>query len=207
MKSAPIVSIIDDDRGVLKALDRVLRGDGFEVRTFVSAYDFLSQYDPLQPGCVIIDLALPDLNGLELQQKLNQTSPKPSVIFLSGTADLPDGIQAMKNGAIDFLTKPIEAENLLQSVRNAIRKDREFRNEQALVKNLGERFDTLSPREREVFAHVVQGELNKEIAVELHIVEKTVKVHRSRVIHKMGASSLPELVRMSERLGIGSKSR
>jgi len=200
MAIAPTVFIVDDDVATLKALKRLLSAEGFKVNVHTTAKEFLNHYDPKQPGCIILDLLLPDLNGLDVQNALVAADGHPAIIFLSGNAGIPQSVQAMKTGAFDFLTKPVDAEDLLRAVRKAIEKDVSIRQQQAELKCLEERFVTLTSREKEVFRHVVLGELNKEIALKLHVVEKTVKVHRARVIEKMNAHSLADLVRMSERL-------
>ena len=149
---------------------------------------------------------MPELSGLELQRQLIASGYEPSIVFLSGKSDIPMSVQAMKNGAIDFLTKPVQAEDLIPALHAAIEKDRLSRVRRKELKSLEQRLATLSPREREVLEHVVQGQLNKQIAAELGIVEKTIKVHRARVFKKMAAQSLADLVRMSERLGIHGQS-
>jgi FixJ family two-component response regulator len=200
MAVMPSVSSVDDDLATLKALKRLLSAEGFEVQLYSSATAFLSQHDPTTSGCVILDLQLPDLNGLEVQQALISAGEQLVIIFLSGHGDIPQSVQAMKLGAVDFLTKPVDAQELLAAVRKAIEKDRLIRESSSELQSLQERFVTLTAREKEVFLHVVRGELNKEIALKLNVVEKTVKVHRARVIEKMHAHSLADLVKMSERL-------
>ena len=199
----PVVSLVDDDHAILVALQRLLTLEGFAVYTYDSAEAFLDEYDETVPGCVIIDIKLPHLNGLQLQRKLTESGKLATVVFLTGTGDIPACVDAMKEGAVDFLTKPVDAEELLRAVRLAIEQDVIKREKQEQIQSLMDRLMTLSSREREVFEHVVKGEMNKEIAAQLRVVEKTIKVHRGRVIRKMGAQSLPDLVRMSELLGIG----
>jgi len=200
------VFVIDDDPGVRKALKRLLSLEGFEVFAYSSAHAFLKEHDPSKPGCILLDIAMPELSGLELQRQLIASGYEPSIVFLSGKSDVPMSVQAMKNGAIDFLTKPVETEDLIPAVHAAIEKDRLSRERREELRSLEQRLATLTPREREVLEHVVQGQLNKQIAAELGIVEKTIKVHRARVFKKMVAQSLADLVRMSERLGIHGKS-
>jgi FixJ family two-component response regulator len=202
---ASVVYLVDDDRAILTALCRLLSSHGFLVYPHLTAHSFLKHYDESMPGCVIIDVSLPDLNGIALQRELLESGMQPAIIFLTGTGTIPACVEAMKDGAVDFLTKPVEEEDLLLAVHAAIEKDRLTRQERTELQMLQDKLTTLSSREREVFEHVVQGELNKEIASQLHVVEKTVKVHRGRVVRKMGANSLAELVRMSEKLGIGRK--
>ena len=201
----PAVFLVDDDHAILVALQRLLTLEGFAVFTYDSAEAFLDEYDETAPGCVIVDIKLPHLNGLQLQRKLTESGKLATVVFLTGTGDIPACVDAMKEGAVDFLTKPVDAEELLRAVRLAIEQDQIKREKQEHIQSLMDRLTTLSSREREVFEHVVKGEMNKEIAAQLRVVEKTIKVHRGRVIRKMGAQSLPDLVRMSELLGFGRR--
>jgi FixJ family two-component response regulator len=187
---------VDDDAAVLKSLDRLLRSAGFAVRTFSSSQDFLKLHDGTAPGCVVLDLSMPGLDGLQLQQALARAGDVCPVIFITGFGDVPTSVRAMKAGAVDFLTKPFDREQLLAAVRIAIDRDRSARAARAERSSIGVRVATLTPREREVMVHVVAGHLNKQIAAELGIAEKTVKVHRARVMKKMGAGSVAELVTM-----------
>jgi len=188
------VRVVDDDAAVLKSLDRLLRSAGFTVRTFPSSRDFLQHNDDGIPGCVVLDLSMPGLNGLQLQQALASAENPCPVIFITGNGDIPSSVRAMKAGAVDFLTKPFDQAQLLGAVRLAIDKDRSARAVRAERSSLGARVAALTPREREVMAHVIAGRLNKQIAAALGTAEKTVKVHRARVMKKMGVDSVAELV-------------
>jgi FixJ family two-component response regulator len=190
----PCVSVVDDDAAVLKSLDRLLRSAGFAVRTFPSPQVFLEQHDGDAPGCVVLDLSMPGLDGLQLQQALAHSGGHSPVIFITGFGDVPSSVRAMKAGAVDFLTKPFDQTQLLTAVRAAIEIDRIARLERAERSSVGMRVAALTPRERQVMAHVVAGHLNKQIAADLGISEKTVKVHRARVMTKMGVASVAELV-------------
>jgi len=196
------VFLVDDDPSILRALTRLLRAGGHQVSAFRSPRDFLAQHDAAVPGCVVLDLAMPGLNGLELQTALAAAGCQRPIVFISGHGDVPSSVRAMKAGAVDFLTKPVSEENLLAAIQRAIERDRLMRDARAQLQAIGERLNRLTPREREVLQHVVAGQLNKQIAADLGTVEKTVKVHRSRVMEKMGVRSLADLVRMAERVGL-----
>jgi FixJ family two-component response regulator len=178
--NAPCVRVVDDDTAVLKSLERLLRAAGFAVRTFSSSQDFLQQHDGGAPGCVLLDLAMPGLDGLQLQQALVHAGDPCPVIFITGNGDVPSSVRAMKAGAIDFLTKPFDQAQLLAAVRTAIDRDRAARAVRAERSSVGMRVAALTARERQVMAHVIAGHLNKQIAADLGIAEKTVKVHRAR---------------------------
>lgn len=199
-----IVYVVDDDPSILRALARLLRAGGHAVSAFRSPQDFLARHDAAVPGCIVLDLAMPGLNGLELQAALAATGCQRPIVFLSGHGDVPSSVRAMKAGAVDFLTKPVSEQDLLAAIGRAIESDRAMRRARAELRAIGERLDTLTPREREVLRHVVSGQLNKQIAADLGTVEKTVKVHRSRVMEKMGVRSLADLVRLTERIGLAS---
>jgi FixJ family two-component response regulator len=197
-----IVFVVDDDASVLKGLRRLLAAAGLEVAGFESPQQFLERFDPGAPGCLVLDLAMPGLNGMELQQELAARGSTLPIVFLTGHGDVPTSVQAMKRGAADFLTKPVDEKDLLAAIRNAFEKSRALRMAQAETAEIERRLATLTPREREVLEHIVAGKRNKQVAGELGTVEKTVKVHRARVMEKMQARSLAELVRLAERAGI-----
>ena len=194
------MSIVDDDALVLRSLGRLLKSAGFAVRTFPSAHEFLAQHEAALPGCVVLDLAMPGLSGLEVQKRLASSANPGAVVFLSGQGDVTAGVEAMKAGAVDFLTKPIDREKLIAAVHAALGRDRDARAQREHRHSVEARFAALTPREREVLAGVVAGRLNKQIAADLGTAEKTVKVHRARVMKKMQAGSLVELVQLAGQL-------
>ncbi len=196
------VFLVDDQAAVLKALSRLLTSAGVEVVCFGSAREFLESGNTQAPGCLVLDLSMPHMDGLTLQNALAEHRSLLPVIFLTGNGDLESGVQAMKHGAVDFLTKPVDGDKLLAAVHAALGKNRLARLQQAELAAIHECLATLTPREHEVLALVVQGRLNKQIAAELGTVEKTVKVHRARVMEKMKARTLAELVRLADRAGI-----
>ena len=194
--------VVDDDASVLKALGRLLRSAGYDARTFSSAQDFLAAHDPDVPGCAVFDLSMPGFDGLQLQEKLTCDGIARPIIFLTGNGSIPLSVKAMKGGAVDFLTKPVNREKLLSAITHALEVDATSRQEQDERKAVRSKLDKLTPREREVLIHVIAGRLNKQIAAELGTVEKTVKVHRGRVMAKLGVRSVAELVRLTERAGL-----
>ena len=196
------VFLVDDDAGVLKALARLLRTQGFEVRPFTSPQAFLADHDASVPGCAVLDVSMPDLDGLALQQALTAGGSQRPVIFLTGKGDIPTGVRAMRAGAIDFLTKPVNDADLLAAIARAEKEDSEIRSANASLDSINARLAMLTPREREVMTHVIAGRLNKQIAGDLGTVEKTVKVHRGRVMNKLGVRSVADLVRLAEKAGI-----
>jgi FixJ family two-component response regulator len=198
----PTVFVVDDDAAIRKAVSRLLRSAGIAVADFASPTEFLAQYDPAMPGCLVLDLAMPGFDGLRLQTTLRETGSGLPIIFLTGQGDVSKSVQAMKDGAFDFLTKPVNAKNLLPAIRAAIERDAVVRQEQAKLSEICARLDTLTPREREVLEHVVDGKLNKQIACDLGITETTVKMHRARVMVKMKVQSVAELARLAEQCGI-----
>lgn len=202
MNKLPTVFVVDDDAAVLKAVSRLLHAAGFAPLSFHSPESFLEQHDPETPGCVVLDMVMPDLDGLDLQQALLASGYERFIVFITGQGDIPTSVQAMKDGAVDILVKPFLEEELLAAVRNAIAKDQSARITRAQLQSIRQRMETLTHREREVLEHIISGQLNKQIAADLGTVEKTIKVHRARVMEKMGADSVAELVRMSVRIGI-----
>lgn len=202
------VYLVDDEPALLKALTRLLKAEGFSVRAFGSALDFLAASVAAGPGCVVLDEAMPGMSGSELQQRLQTLGSCLAVIFLTGNGDIPMSVRAIKGGAVDFLTKPVKDEELLGAIRLGLKKTGEMVEARGEIDELKARHTGLTGREREVMIEVVRGLPNKQIAGKLDIVEQTVKVHRSRVMHKMGAGSLAELVLFAEKLGIaGTRGR
>ena len=204
--AGPTAFIVDDDEAVRKAVSRLLRSAGIAVAIFASPREFLAQYDPATPGCLVLDIAMPDFNGLQLQTTLGEKGSILPIIFLTGQGDVSKSVQAMKRGAFDFLSKPVKDKDLLTAVRAAIERDAVARLEQAKLSEIRTRLDTLTPREAEVLEHVVSGKLNKQIAADLGITEATVKMHRARVMAKMKVQSVAELARLTERCGIRGNS-
>jgi len=202
---SPTVFVVDDYAPVRSSISRLLRGAGFAVAAFGSPREFLAQYDPRIPGCLVLDLDMPAVNGFELQRILAKKGSVLPIIFLTGHGDIPKSVRAMKHGASDFLTKPVNDENLLAAIRVAIEKDRALRRGQTNLSEIRAHLATLTPREREVLEHVVTGKLNKQIAGDLGTVEQTVKVHRARVMQKLKVQSVAELVRLTERCGISGR--
>ena len=196
------VFIVDDDAGVLKALSRLLRAKGYDVQPFMSPQKFLEHHDATVPGCAVLDVSMPGLDGLELQQVLTAGGTLRPVIFITGKGDIPTSVRAMKAGAIDFLTKPVSERDLLDAIDRAKQRDARDRQIQAELTLIQAKIATLTPREREVLTHVVAGRLNKQIAGDLGTVEKTIKVHRSRMMEKLGVRTVADLVRLAEKAGI-----
>jgi FixJ family two-component response regulator len=204
-ESNAIIAIVDDDPSVREGLESLLRSAGWRVETFASAQEFLARPGAEAPCCLILDLQLPGLSGLDLQKRMAEVELEIPIVFLTGHGDIPASVQAMKAGAVEFLTKPFDEEELLQAIREALERDGRDRQRRAEISELRGRYELLTAREQEVMQQVVAGLLNKQVAGELNITEFTVKVHRGQVMRKMGADSLADLVRMAEKLGIRSR--
>jgi FixJ family two-component response regulator len=201
-ETLPIVFVVDDDSAVGVSIKRLLHSVGLESRHFTSASEFLRAKHPDAPGCIVLDVRLPDLSGLDLQQELAKTNVDLPVIFVTGHADIPMTVRAMKAGAVEFLTKPFREQELLEAVQRAISRHRQTRDQRASMRVLQSRYELLTPREREVYPLVASGLLNKQVAAELNASEKTIKVHRGQLMQKMEAHSLSDLIRMAEQLGV-----
>ncbi len=196
------VYVVDDDASVCQALERLIRSAGYKVKTFSSALDFLAHGLPAGPCCLILDVEMPELSGLDLQRELESREISIPIIFLTGHGTIPMSVQAMKSGAADFLTKPANDGDLLQAIRQAIENNRLERKRQAEIEAIRQRIESLTQREDQVFRLVISGKLNKQVGHELGISEKTVKVHRARLMEKMKAGSIAELVRLAGIAGI-----
>jgi FixJ family two-component response regulator len=197
----PVVFVVDDDSSMRATLTDVMRSVGLQVQTFASAREFMGSKLPDAPGCLVLDVRLPGQSGLEFQRTLAESGMDLPVVFITGHGDVPMSVRAMKAGAVDFLIKPFRDQDLLDAVHAAIERDRARRQHVIGLADVEERYRSLTERERDIMALVVVGRLNKQIAAELGLAEVTVKAHRSQLMHKMGAKSLPELVRMADRLG------
>jgi FixJ family two-component response regulator len=197
-----VVYVIDDDQSIRDALRSLLSTVGLDVHTFPSTREFLEAKRSDAPSCLVLDVRLPGVSGLDFQTELNKSNINFPIIFVSGHGDIPMTVRAIKAGAIEFLTKPFREQELLDAVQNGIQQDRQRRQSAAGMAGLQEHLETLTAREREIMAHVVTGRMNKQIAADLNLSEITVKVHRGNVMHKMGAKSLADLVRMADRLGL-----
>jgi FixJ family two-component response regulator len=202
MDAEALVFVVDDDASMRESLQNLLRSVGLQVEAFTSAQEFLRRTRPEVPSCLVLDVRLPGLSGLELQQRLAAGDLAIPIIFITGYGDIPMTVQAMQAGAVTLLSKPFRDQELLDAIQQALARDRAAREQQAKVEELRHRYGTLTPRERDVLARVVTGLLNKQIAGELGTSEAAVKVRRQHVMAKMGAGSLAELVRMADRLGI-----
>ena len=199
-----IVYVVDDDQSVREALASLLRSAGRRVDTFALATAFLESALPDLPSCLVLDVRMPGLSGLDLQKRLTEINKKIPIVFITAHGDIPTSVRAIKAGAVEFLTKPFRDEDLLEAINEALEQDAQSRQQQAAAAHLQKRYLSLTPREQEVMSLVVSGMLNKQIANELGTSEITIKVHRRQVMTKMGANSLAELVRMSERLSVSS---
>ncbi len=200
--SEPTIFIIDDDLSARRGLSRLVRAAGMNVESFASAKDFLESGKFEGPGCIVLDVRMPEMTGPELQTELGKAEYSMPIIFLSAHADVETTAEAMKKGAVDFLTKPVDRDDLLGAIHTSLAKDAENRAQTAELSNIQEQIDTLTPREHEVMTYVIAGMLNKQIAVRLGISEETVKIHRGRVMQKLEIESVAELVRLCEKAGI-----
>jgi len=206
-QAQPTVFIVDDDAQVRESLKDLIRSVGLRVELFASAQEFLRAQHPDAPTCLVLDVRMPGLSGLDLQKQASEAGLEIPIIFITGHGDIPMTVRAMKAGAIEFLSKPFRDQDLLDAIQQALERSRKAREQQAVTKELRRRFASLTSRQREVMERVVAGLINKETGAELGISEKTVKIQRHQVMEKMGARSLPELVRMADSLGIiGRKS-
>jgi two-component system response regulator FixJ len=201
----PTIFLVDDDPSFLTSVARLCRASGFVVRAFSSAADFLAQRSPDAPGCVVADLQMPGMNGLELQEALARSDNPLPIVFLTGQGDIPTSVRAMRHGAEDFLTKRAPREELLAAVERALARDVRDRGERTRGRELGARFDTLTPREREVLRHVLQGRLNKQTAADLGVTERSVKRHRTSLMTKLEVESVAELAQLAAEAGMVGK--
>jgi FixJ family two-component response regulator len=201
-ESEALIAIVDDDPSAREGLQSLIRSAGWRVETFVTAQDFLDRPGAEAPSCLLLDLQLPGLGGLDLQKRMADVGLEIPIVFLTGHGNIPASVQAMKAGAIEFLTKPFDEQELLRAVQEAIERDRRTRQHHAEMRDLRERYESLTARERQIMQEVVSGRLNKQIAGELNITEFTVKIHRGHVMRKMRAESFADLVRMAGSLGI-----
>lgn len=200
--AAPIVFVVDDDPSIRRAIKRLIGSVGLQVETFGSAPEFLSRKRSEGPSCLVLDIRLPGVSGLDFQRQLAQANVHIPIIFITAHGDVAMTVRAMKAGAVEFLTKPFRDQDLLDAVHMALERDRTRRQQESEIASLRDRLESLTPREREVLPLVVSGLLNKQIGAELGTSENTVKVHRSQLMRKMGVDSLADLVRLAERIGI-----
>lgn len=203
----PIVFIVDDDPSVRRSTERLVRSAGLKVQTFTSAREFLKDVKFEGPACLVLDVRMPGLSGMDLQRELTQAEIRIPIIFITAHGDIPMSVRAMKAGAVEFLTKPFRSRGLLDAIRAAIEKDQSAHKERSQTEELRQRHEQLTPREREVMALVVAGLLNKQVAGELATTERTIKFHRAHIMQKMRAESLADLVRMAEKLGVSGQAR
>ena len=198
--------VVDDDPLVRDSIEDLLHSVGLQTRLYASPRDFLAASRPEGPACLVLDVRLPEQSGLDFQNRLVGTADELPIVFITGHGDIPMTVRAMKRGAIEFLTKPFRDQDLLDAIQSAIARDRARRADALALEELRERFASLTPRERDVMAQVVSGRLNKQVAADLHLSEARVKAHRGQIMRKMQADSLPELVRMADRLGLSTAS-
>jgi len=204
-EAEPIVFIVDDDLSVRRSTERLIRAAGLKVQTFTSAREFLKNPRPEGPACLVLDVRMPGLSGMDLQRELAQSGIRIPIIFITAHGDIPMSVRAMKAGAVEFLTKPFRGRSLLDAVRAAIQRDRAAHKERSETQDLRERFEQLTPREREVMPLITSGMLNKQAAGELATTERTIKFHRAHIMQKLKAESLADLVRMAEKLAASSQ--
>src|SRR5215471_12251017 len=206
---AAIIHIVDDDEPTRVAMRRLITAEGLEARVYASASEFLERFTPEAPGCIILDVRLPGLSGLDLQARLVKREDLLPIIFLTGHAEVPDSVRAIQSGALDFLIKPVEGAVLLAAVQRALERNREDRNLRARRHEIQSKYERLTEREKEVFSHLVRGQLNKQVAADLNISERTIKQHRARIYSKLDTDSMAGLVLIAVDLGIGpaAKSR
>jgi len=201
-QSPATVFVVDDDRSFLKAISRLLRAGGYAVESFTSAVGFLAYRPPDIPGCILLDLSMPEQTGLDLQAKMSEADNQLPIVFLTGHGDIPSTVDAMRHGAVDFLTKPVKKRDLFEAIERAVIRSAQAREQRTHLRALRARFDRLTPREREVLAHVVSGQLNKQIAADLGTSERTIKAHRAGIMKKLAVQSVAQLVRLAQELGI-----
>lgn len=206
-ESEAVIAIVDDDPSVRRGLERLIRSVGWKAETFASAQDFLCRPPGEPPSCLVLDLQLPGLSGLDLQKQMADAGFGTPIVFLTGHGDIPASVQAMKAGAIEFLTKPFDEQDLLKAIQEAVERHRRTRQQHADMREWRDRYESLTQREQEIMQQVISGVLNKQIAAELKITEFTVKFHRGHIMRKMRAESLADLVRMAENLGVRSRQR
>lgn len=202
MQQQPTVVIVDDDYSARRGLTRLVRAAGFQAVSFASAREFLDSAEREGPGCIVLDVQMPEMTGPELQQELSETLNGLPIIFLSAHGDVPTAAKVMKKGAVDFLTKPVDRDDLLEAIRVSLTRNKARRTAAAELESAQNRIATLTPREHEIMTHVITGMLNKQIAGALGIAEDTVKIHRGRVMKKLGVVSIVELVRLCEKAGV-----
>jgi RNA polymerase sigma factor (sigma-70 family) len=202
-EESPIVYVVDDDPSVRRSLARLIQSEGFRVETFARAQDFLDQKEGTNPSCLVLDVNLPGRSGLDLQRELSSRGYSMPIVFITGYGTIPMSVQAMKGGAVEFLEKPVNDKVLLKAIHQAVEKDRQMKRQYTELKEIQQRLASLTPREREVLPLVVSGMLNKQVALRLGTTEKTIKVHRARIMEKMRADSLADLVRLAQIAGVG----